>query len=67
MKNAEIRRKMALYGVEWEEVARYLQIPMKDIVRRLNTKEATPLFRRNLLKAIDAIRQRSETFYDEYR
>lgn len=67
MKNEEIRRKMALYGIQWEEVARYLKVPMKDLVRRLNSKEVTPIFRRNLLKAIEAVRQRSETFYDEYR
>lgn len=67
MKNADIKAQMALYGVEWIEVSRYLNIPMKDLVRRLNGKEVTPIFRRNLLKAIKSISQRSETFYDEYR
>ena len=66
MKNADIKAKMAFYGVEWQEVALYLKIPMKDLVRRLNGKEATPQFRRNLLKAIDSISRRPEDFYDEY-
>lgn len=67
MKNADIKQKMDYYGIEWVEVASYLHMPMKDFTRRLNGKEASPPFRRNLLKAIDSIRRRSETFYDEFR
>jgi len=67
MKNGDIRAKMRFYGVEWVEVAKYLQIPMKDLTRRLNAKEVTPQFRRRLIHAIESISQRSETFYDEYR
>lgn len=67
MKNADIKQKMDYYGIEWQEVATFLHMPMKDFTRRLNGKEASPPFRRNLLKAIDSIRRRSETFYDEYR
>ena len=67
MKNADIRRRMDFYGIEWVEVARYLYIPLKDLTRRLNSKKVTPAFRRNLLKAIDCISQRPEGFYDEYR
>ena len=67
MKNADIRRKANYYGVEWQEIAVYLQIPMKDLVRRLNEKQVTPAFRRNLLKAIDSIRKRPEEFYDDFR
>ena len=66
MKNADIKAKMRFHGVEWVEVAHYLGIPLKDLTRRLNGKEASPHFRRNLLKAIDSIKKRSETFYDEY-
>jgi hypothetical protein len=67
MKNADIKAKMRLYGVEWEEVARTLHIPLKDFTRRLNNKEASPQFRKNLLKAIEAIHARPESFYNEYR
>ena len=67
MKNDDIRQKMRLFGIEWLEVARYLDMPLKDLTRRLNVKEVTPAFRKRLLKAIESISQRSETFYDEFR
>ena len=66
MKNADIKAKLSLYGIEWVEVATSLKIPLKDLVRRLNTKEASPQFRRDLLKVIDRIRQRPEDFYDDF-
>ena len=67
MKNADIKAKMRLYGIEWEEVARALRMPLKDFTRRLNNTEASPAFRRHLLKAIDNISKRPENYYDEYR
>lgn len=67
MKNAEIKAKMRLAGIEWVEVATYLKIPMKDLVRRLNSREVSPVFRRKLMQAIDVISRRPETFYDEYK
>ena len=66
MYNADIKAKLRYFGIEWEEIAIYLKIPMKDLVRRLNEKEATPIFRRKLYKAIESISQRPEDFYDEY-
>jgi hypothetical protein len=67
MKNADIRAKLRLYGIEWVEVSRYLGMPLKDLVRRLNGKEASPPFRRSLLEAIETISRRPENFYDEYK
>lgn len=58
---------MRLNGIEWVEVARYLNMPMKDLTRRLNGKQATPQFRKHLEEAIDKISRRPETFYDEYK
>lgn len=67
MKNADIKAKMRLFGIEWIEISRYLNIPMKDLTRRLNSKEASPQFRRHLMQAIESISKRPETFYDEFR
>ena len=67
MKNADIKARMRLSGIEWVEVATYLKIPMKDLVRRLNSREVSPVFRRKLMQAIDVISRRSEFFYDENR
>lgn len=55
---------MRMNGVEWIDVARFLGMNMKDFIRRLNGKQATPAFRRNLLHAIDKISQRPEDYYD---
>lgn len=66
-KNDDIRRLCDLHGVEWVEIARSLDMPIKDLVRRLNARTITPEFRRHVMEAIEKIRQRPEDFYDEYR
>lgn len=55
---------MRINGVEWIDVARFLGMNMKDFIRRLNKKQATQAFRRNILHAIDKISQRPEDYYD---
>lgn len=67
MKNADLKLRIRQNGLEWDELSRELRIPMKDLVRRLNKKEISPLFRRRILEAIDHLSQRSEFFYDEFR
>ena len=66
-KNGDIRQMCSLYGVEWAEISRGLNIPMKDLVRRLNRKTISPDFRRILIAEINRIRRRPEDFYDEFR
>lgn len=67
MKNSYIKAQMQFHGIEWSELADCLHVPLKDLVRRLNGKEATPQFRRNLMRAITTLSQRPEilNFYDD--
>ena len=65
MKNADIKQTMQENGIEWLEISRYMHMPMKDLVRRLNSKTVSSAFRRHLMQAIKVISSRSETFYDE--
>lgn len=66
-KNDDIRRLIRLYGIEWEEVAIDLRIPMKDLTRRMNGKTLSPDFRRRVIQSVQKIARRPEDFYFENR
>ena len=66
-KNDDIRRLCGLYGVEWEEIAIDLHMPLKDLVRRMNGKTLTPEFRRQVIQSVRKIARRPEDFYFQNR
>ena len=66
-KNEEIRRLFKLYGVEWVEVAKGLNMPLPEFSRLLSKRTISPLFRRRVVAQIERVARRSESFYNEYR
>ena len=66
-KNEDIRRLFKLYGVEWEEVAKGLNMPLLEFSRLINKRTISPLFRRRVVAQIERCARRSESFYAEYR
>ncbi len=61
--NADLKAECRENGIEWVEVAKYLKVSEKDLIRRLNRGDVTPAFRRQIQKAIRACKSRPEDFY----